>query len=952
MTISDLRFTQMFDDIVSENLSKGRITNPIEVANLIRNLSVESNMTMPFTVMRRQKRKGNFDVEGYNESLSETVVDIEILYKHFVELGSNILEDLQRNETEYKKALSQIRTIDDSLENILLVSQKTNNFFGGIFDFFRDASKVDQGNTTAYIDMEEGGVRLPNGRSSNVKYNMKHLSKSDNINVRVLNRVPSSVFKSANVAGSKFSHMFDDLLTSWQHRIVSDTPGPMVVEMVINLTVTGENIPVTLVEVTPSTVGEVGVQVQHSSDGTNYRTFTGSERAKIMEFDKVSFSTEKYDMKYIKITMSKGEADSKVSDADGKDAYEYMFGLSNVSIMRYGYKDSAVLLSKPLSPDSDLVGDNINTVSISVDEEAPSGTSINYFVAASNDPDKFFQIEPIERTGSLAPKIVDFGSKQHSERKENVINVDSSPTLLDNKNGIDFFNIYTAGHSPIFNSGKLWRGINGFSIDKNQRVQRQTVKNNYIEFTGDDRKIPLYITRFDEVSSHPASNGTDNTALTMDNFIVESSNIKPESNAAPLEQPDWSILRVNRFKSGSGFTGADGTITVAPGNAGQVKTLAASSLTTNSQGFIHVSYVVGSKNISGYFKISQIVSSGNVILEDPRGLLLASTGANVTYESQSEDITAKVESIDGRIVFIDSSQEIGAQDKVVVTYRHTLQSNQSLVSSSVKVVDSTDSSVVYTLGTDYQIDKQGGTISRNKDGNIAIAQDQSSINVRVDFEYNESIDSNYTYSTYVQVTNENPARIRHGGISISDDESVFIDTFKGLIEISSETDLPELESGYHKIIVRSKSIFDSSGNLDPTSALYKVMSMVDEDGDLVFQVGKYFSKMTSYVAPMAETSLFNLQRSVRIENRDFFAIDRSSDSVIINFNPTVSEDLIHIKAAVIPVINDKEEFEFEYDYNIDTDKIESLIFKAALGRYSDSSGDLTPRLLGYHIKIS
>jgi hypothetical protein len=126
-----------------------------------------------------------------------------------------------------------------------------------------------------------------------------------------------------------------------------------------------------------------------------------------------SFRFTPVSARYIKLQMTKNGHDLVTNNL-----YLYEFGLDSLSLYQEGFSDSAssTLYSKPLyvkGPNDEPV--EFGRVALEVCEDVPTGTSINYYIAAFDDPslpvsgNNFIAIDPISRTSTRNPTSLDFG---------------------------------------------------------------------------------------------------------------------------------------------------------------------------------------------------------------------------------------------------------------------------------------------------------------------------------------------------------------------------------------------------------------------------------------------------------------------------------------------------------------------------------------------------------------
>lgn len=967
MSIYDRRVDEILEEVTKNALVAGRVPTSVEVTRYLKQLMEGKDPSQPRMQLRVQPWRSRFNRIGFNNSIKEAKGDLDLLYAEFVDTMTRVINGLNADDINHKAISYQLGIVDDLLEALLLAEPGASGYFFSVFDSFNDLSKTDQENTTADLDLASGTVRLPMAGGVK-KLDLGFLQ--DRVRANLQYKTRGKVLKSNLVAGTRFGHLFNDIIgDAWAVEVESNSED-LEIQFTIPIATssyrgisqepkqlaTMETVAARFsrVEIEPLSVSPILIDVLYSLDGSNFLRLPEHNQSTEIDDKRVNFHFESLLAKYLRVKMRKAP-DEITAVGTGVPVYRFTFGLKGISLYNSGFGSLGIFQSQLLQPDGPD-GLTLSRIALDVDERVPAGTDIRYFVALG-ESGSWQPIMPGSRNQE-ENRVVEFAGSRLSPRFSNRLRQTTTPSVNSTRNGITFYDLYNTGADIIPRTSRLFRGINCWRRKVNLRKTVHTVQNNYVVFTLTDNEQKLYIEVEDEkVLNPPASDGTNPTYIPVDHNIFRDDSVPVRPvNGTPKENPNYSVRQLIRlYNSSVGGTGANGATIAALPTLHQAQVTLPLGVAQGQIAVDQYVYLAPGGTASGYYKVLTVQEATNVVLtvEDPNKRLYNATG--ITWSIGYEDITSSINDAEQNRVVLDSSQQILATDELIVTYRRPLGSEHRLITSSVVVKSSTVQGESFEAGRDYVVKAKEKAIARIPEGRMLAQADQ--IVVRVDYQYEVEEPDLDTYQTFFMVESAEPRVIElPTKMSIDEDagESVFIEDGASVHEVSDKLSWPALPKGWRQVTVKSKPIFDDDGNVDTNTAIYKAIILQDSAGRLVFLPnGVYFSKMAGYPESLRETNLFKLQVGTRVEDRSWYALD--GGKIVINWDPTDVPDTIY------PVVDDSvpsaaissiEEFELDYQFKSDAPPENQVRFKAQLERGSKTTPSVTPELRSYNLKFS
>lgn len=339
--------------------------------------------------------------------------DLEIIYAHVADELQRSVNFLNRNLSEISMLKTELQTLEDQLEELLLANKDSEGYFQFFMDTFNSLKYVDYVNTTAAVDLEAGAVTMKEGIASRVKHNLNFLQATD-VGFQVLTRrtahgsieTPSTISDADSL--QDITKAFKDGENGWRTTVIVSDPMAVSVELKVNI---GDNKDVTKIEFSnfqDDAYSAVNVQVQYSNDNINWFDWPGQPFVQNIR-NKGTFTATATRMKWVRFILTRSGYDKQ---QDGK--FHMYFGAKRISFYGLDYdEDGSRFQSKALAPEErDGQTGYINRVSIESCEDIPEKTDILWSVSF-DDGEQWIPITPVQRSIPRFAKVVSLNKIQN-----------------------------------------------------------------------------------------------------------------------------------------------------------------------------------------------------------------------------------------------------------------------------------------------------------------------------------------------------------------------------------------------------------------------------------------------------------------------------------------------------------------------------------------------------------
>ena len=348
-------------------------------------------------------------VAKWNTANTAVRQDLDVLYKHLLVISDQSMQNFSRWRLEASLLEKQLDVLSERLATLLLVSRDTAGYFNFMQDNIVDLSKIDTEETTAYVNLNQGIATLGTSNIGATKVNTSSLVNED-VRFAVLSK--NLWVSNSSPRDSQLIYAVNDENNYWQVSTRMSAIGPVTIELKVDLKAETEisRIDVDLHQSNTSSSVEVMPLLSTDNHGYTQLPTTSYKKSAI---DKVTFVFPPTNTRYIKFVMTK-----RGYDYVDKKQYVYEFGMDQIAFYNEGFQEDteAIFMSLPLSV-NDVYGaaQPFSRLVLEVCEDIPTGTTVDYYVAATDSDDTattnmaFVGINPLDRDDGIAPKVLDFG---------------------------------------------------------------------------------------------------------------------------------------------------------------------------------------------------------------------------------------------------------------------------------------------------------------------------------------------------------------------------------------------------------------------------------------------------------------------------------------------------------------------------------------------------------------
>ena len=962
MSISKKQVDKLVEQLSLIDLQEGKAINLNKIQQMVQEI-LGGRTGTPTLRYKPQKRKRVFDVDHYNDFFEKFEFDITLAYEEISDIIYATLLKLNTFELSYRAQSQQLNEIIGQLDNFLFTIDNANGNFYGVFDAFTSLNKTNlSASTPKIVDMQEECLSLPFNNATGKKINMNHLYEKTSWPL-IISR---DTLSSENSTSAGFGNAFSDIYSPWRNEIVTATPGPITIQFDVPLSAVSDmTYSLTRVQIIPHSSNEMSARIQYTVDDINFLAFPGKsapvtleQESKAYNFDFANTQVEK-----VRFIITKETYDEE--DQNGN--FIYYFGFKHIGFYTLGTALEAEYVSKDLKPTG--INKNIDSVSISVSDQIPQHTDVEYFVSLADSVGKqigeWELITPLNRPDVTAgKKTIEF---RNTALKTKEIHSPSSLAKLETHRGIDFYKLpegIDTSDTNVFGSAELYRGYGLWNKNTNEDTVLRQVKDSYISFNpGDVQDIYAVVTEAAAVNSgfqtFPGG-GVGSTVVTKFtvakpiNYNIQTMSLVPDPDINPIvdQRPNYAVYEVKRFGSNMNITGEiiNLTGTVVSSFANDVISDPANDpvITNTSDNSVYtrdIDYVLV-ENADGTLNQIRRTDGSNI-----------ADGENVAAAyAINPNITQQVDGVRDNVIYMKSLMDIQADDRIDVTYRFVPRGNNAVIRPTLKVTDrfgDEDEGQTYNQGPDYAVNINQGKITRIPQGNITPSQ--GDLAVYVDFYYKENPTDLHTYSTWIFQPNLEPVKIEYNSLGIDLDigERIVVNSPNFTVDLSNSTETPFLSRGWHQFIVKSRD-----PGVFTTAAINKVIELKDIDNDYIFvRGGKYFSEMQAIRTAMTEVTYDFLKNGVLRSNHDHFAIQNSD--IIVNFKPGSTEDFYTYRpitdtsgAVTGFAAQNTEDFLLKYRYRLPEETTaDRLLVKVELSKNKGADGGITPKVFRYNARI-
>lgn len=499
MSIKNVRLNEILDNIIYNAVKEGYLPSSRYVVFKATDYMFNHDISRPYYEFKHINKKDITDSTEYNSRLDKIYDDLSILYSRLSYSNNTFKEQTVDMAIKKRKLLEDIKGLKDEID-VLIAKFNNKGITEVFFDTLRNSSKVDASNTTALID--KGASIKP------LVTNSRRLDSIPSMSLKVLGD-DTTVLKNGDY---KAVYNNDDNNTSWSAVITSVDEGPVGIKLTLDfssyrtpLYSSKPNLNGVLLNRIAIDASQSNIKLEYTYDKENIYEIpytNGIQPLKNLYVFPEILATEVY------ITFIKDKSDS----INSSNLFEYIFNLKNLSCYSYDYYDGGTLQSIEFKSDH-----NINKISLSVDEETPETSSIDYFIGID---DEWMPISSLEDNNPKYSQVIDLMNVEPAaSQRYSVSSAQSRANQALNDlryNGITFYKLGDIKHSVI--SSSLYRGRNAIKTSDGYSIINSTKPSTL--YSGQATDIEFYVFSTQDISftSIPASDMS--CSIRLNNSVI------------------------------------------------------------------------------------------------------------------------------------------------------------------------------------------------------------------------------------------------------------------------------------------------------------------------------------------------------------------------------------------------------------------------------------------------
>lgn len=349
------------------------------------------------------------DVNILNELMANTLLNLDILYECIIENNQEAFSAVTALNNKLENLKVKRKNLESKVDQLIFANSNSDGFYYSFLENFSQTKNINMEMTSAFIDVDNGQVKIPK------------ITSSASTALVIDNAISpigtySVKFDDTLVVDQKqaqyLENVFDGLTdTYWSHEQAFASQG--IVALTLDIPITNAfNISKVSGILLTSSPCLVYVKLQPNDGSISEEIFIKNSNS---DYNRFSCTVSARTYRSVSITLIKHESDRIVLDSN--KPYIYSFGFREIIIGSEYYDRSATVVSNPISvPTADNSNLAIASVSIEVSSQVPTGSGVRYYIA--KDESEFSQIsdfnwipiESIDSTNNSFQKTVNLVS--------------------------------------------------------------------------------------------------------------------------------------------------------------------------------------------------------------------------------------------------------------------------------------------------------------------------------------------------------------------------------------------------------------------------------------------------------------------------------------------------------------------------------------------------------------
>lgn len=409
------------EEIIKRLLAAGTIPSAETIVAELDNRFPDYDFTFPsFRAANYKINSGDHSSVSLTEDTFERIYsDLLFLYQYLYQYTLEAASQFDKTAVQLQGLSKKIKDLRSKLQSELLLSNNTEGYFAYHFDTFSDLSKVDQSQTTAFIDLV--GQACHAGSEAATSDNLQgKIVLDENYSERhvTFQVISKEGFLTITTNEGDIENILDEGKRGWLDTLLfSTSKNAVTCELRFDLESERSINKIILQPHLGMGGGRLLASIQYSLDGVTWYNVPADPYIRAIVGDNTwIFGT--ITAKWIKITLSKYGYEYMRSDG----SFAYQIGFKHIGFYNTNFiPTETILVSKPLvSRDADDNPQEFRRVALEVCESIPPGTSIDYEIAFgvysgenivyqldTAGATRWIPIDPTNREDALNPTIIE-----------------------------------------------------------------------------------------------------------------------------------------------------------------------------------------------------------------------------------------------------------------------------------------------------------------------------------------------------------------------------------------------------------------------------------------------------------------------------------------------------------------------------------------------------------------
>lgn len=319
------------------------------------------------------------DHEKMNKIIAHMAFNVDVLYDFFHEEVSDLYDLITALKFRVDNLKQRRAELEKKVDDALFSINNTDGFYYSHTNAFNNLDLTDLSKSSAVVDVSSRKMTIPKITSGIFNYVGNILNTTNNASMEIF----FDGVKAMTVPSINLSNLFNGLNNSeWKYQFESSSIGLCTMKLIIPVSSSVNNSSgISLIEGKINSLKPVDINVVVNNSGNRLDPILLS-KSSLSDFDNFSFSFGLTSASSVDLFLTKAEPDY-TKNTSNQTRYVYDFRIEELIITAPYYDSSAIFVSQPIYLETTQNNKlSIDLVQLDADQQVPTGTSINYYMAA------------------------------------------------------------------------------------------------------------------------------------------------------------------------------------------------------------------------------------------------------------------------------------------------------------------------------------------------------------------------------------------------------------------------------------------------------------------------------------------------------------------------------------------------------------------------------------------